>query len=183
MQNPSLDNWPETQPIGRFRIERRDDAVVISWRWLSWKNSILPLIGLVIVGGLVGGALGFSDFPARLRRGPLPEWAAWAITACVGYGGAAIAVNKTTIRVGSEHVRVHHGPLWWPGSRTIPTAAIAGVRVQPVERPRRHGRTETMYEIIADSSEWRIHKFAELDDEQDAEFLADQIGRALERSR
>jgi hypothetical protein len=100
----------------------------ISWRWWTPIALFLVMFCTVWDGFLVmwyGMALGM-DAPSMFIFFPL-------IHVAVGIGLSwytiALFVNRTRVTIGGGEVRVHHGPLYWPGSRTLGLRGFSGTEV------------------------------------------------------
>ncbi len=101
----------------------------------------LPEIGFSPLRG--GGPLGAQPLPAAPWSGGFPRLLslvplAFLIIGLVGgYMALAGVVNKTVIRLG-RRLSIRHGPLPWPGNRTIDAARIRQLYVVRRERYRWH---------------------------------------------
>ncbi|AKF04113.1 hypothetical protein [Sandaracinus amylolyticus] len=69
-----------------------------------------------------------------------------AVGLTLTYWSIAMLVNRTVVRVDDRTLAVEHGPLWWPGERTIDVARITQLLV----RSRRAGRNGMHYALAAE---------------------------------
>jgi hypothetical protein len=95
-----------------------DDGVTLTERWFSWLAVVqvpfcVALDGLLLLGYLL-----------------VPKESAWFLVQLLllpgvllgllaTYWTVAKLVNRTVVRVAPEQLLVRHGPLPWPGNRTI----------------------------------------------------------------
>jgi len=161
----------------RFVVERQGGALQITWRWftpvafvfaafgLFWSLFVCFWIGMVLAAGVGSFAL-FG-----------------AIHAAVGvfliYTAIAMFVNSSHVDASYGSLSVRHGPLPWPGSRTLPTASIR--QIYGVERVRRSRRsTSTVYDLQAITAEGGgVTLIKSLQSVEQALFLEQQLERFL----
>jgi hypothetical protein len=109
---------------GPFLVERDGAALQITWKWGSSAAAIF-LFAVAI------GWFSLNRFMANLGRPAHPDKAdsillVWAIVPALMYAyyGLAHLLNRIVIRVDAKLLTMRHGPVSWPGARTIPIAEI-----------------------------------------------------------
>jgi hypothetical protein len=116
------------QPIGmpvprNITCEKHADGVTVTQRWFSWLAMIiLPVVAVLDVAVvLVYALLPTQEAPWQAHALLLPGMlAALAFT----YYAAAQLANRTVVQVTPQVLSIRHGPLLWPGNRTIPISNV-----------------------------------------------------------
>jgi hypothetical protein len=171
---------PPDRPKPLFTVDDRGDELVISWRWRS-----CAVIPLAIFGTFWNGIV-LSFYVAALRSGDYWAMAFPSLHLAVGLGIAylclAMLVNRTTIEIGLDHLRVRHGPLPWPKQRDLRATDV--VQLHCRERIHRSKSTTSYtYELHADvrglSGDERLSLLTGLDSKEHARELEKLIEKHL----
>lgn len=140
-------------------IDTREDALSVRYRWhrsAALGPGVAALVGLALVPVFV--------LDARLVSAAVLGVAALGFA----YVAATALKNSTHIEVGKGRLKVHHGPLPWPGVE-LDTAALEQLWVRPrAGLSRRIGgravaqkRTfHASYDLVALDKEGRVHTLA-----------------------
>ena len=108
----------------RFTVDQDHRRLEIHWAWRNPIHVFLAFFSLAWNGFLV------VWFSMSLLAGPLAIllwlFASVHVLVGVGLGWWAIAglFNTTTLTVDAMHLRVHHGPIPWPGNLELRTAEL-----------------------------------------------------------
>jgi hypothetical protein len=108
-------------------LEHEADELRIRHRWSSPIHLFLVLFCVVWIGILV------SWYQAELGRPHPRDFALWfpllhvVVGLNLAYATVAGFVNHTLVRAASGELTIRHGPLPWPGGRTIPAREIAQI--------------------------------------------------------
>lgn len=102
-----------------------------------------------------------------------------AVGAVITYLAAASIVNTTVINVERGTISIRHGPLPWPGNRTIDSSDLEQLYAEKRFHRTKHGGYHT-YELSAVlKSGGRIKLLAGLEDPEQALYLEQEIERHL----
>jgi len=115
----------ELEPPGAAAGYRRSAAarLRVHWRWRSGIDFVF-IFGALALWALI--ALYTADLGVLLLGGA----AHFAIGLVLLYRGVAGRVNRSTISVVGDGVRVDSGPLYWPGRPAVAVAPVEQVFVQ-----------------------------------------------------
>lgn len=107
----------------RVTIRRGPDGVEIVLRWLCWAVLLLVPFCIFWNSWLVSffSAASRMNAPWFVKLFPLIHVAAGAL---ITYFTLATILNSTQIRVGGGRMVIRHGPLPWPGNRSMPASEI-----------------------------------------------------------
>ena len=132
LQSSAADVAP-APPVGKslvpipekLRIEEFGDELTISWRWFS--AAVLFLIPFAIAWNafLIGWYTMAGSMPDQMPGAMRLIFLVFPLAhVAVGlgliYGVVTMLVNRTTVRVRNGLLEVRHGPIYYPGSRSIP---------------------------------------------------------------
>jgi len=162
-----------TPPKGISVVDKGGERK-IAFRWHSWSSKWLLLF--VIVSPIALG-IGWQDF--------LTSWKAQVMAGILDavflYVAIAGWVNSTTIRVENGQLRVHHGPLPWPGKVGLPQSSVRDIEVVEHYVQNENGERLT-FRLMAITPGGRHIKLAsafEKDDQPAAEFVANTVKKWL----
>lgn len=104
----------------RWVVDAQPGATEIRWRWFN--ASVFFLVPFTVIWNLF--MVGFGAASSQSIENPLMLLAGLAIPhVWVGLGLAyyclALFANTTRVRLAEGQLTVRHGPLWWPGQRTL----------------------------------------------------------------
>jgi hypothetical protein len=136
MTCPMSDAPATLPPLPRgITLESDADELRIRHRWYSPFYLLLVLFCLVWAGILVSW---YRTGIGRQGPGDLALWFPLlhvAVGLNLVYATVAGFVNHTTVQLSSHGLTIRHGPLPWPGGRTIPASQIAQVYYERTEFP------------------------------------------------
>lgn len=138
---------PVPQPAS-FRVEETGNGIRITWRWFA--PAFLFLLFFCIAWD------SFLVFWYSMAFGTNAPWifkvfpiAHLAVGIGLTYFTLSGFLNRTVIELTPELLKVEHGPLPWPGNRTLPVLDVDQLyckdRFQPVQR----GRPSLTYQVCA----------------------------------
>jgi hypothetical protein len=132
-------------------IEHRNDGLTLSYRWFSGKFIFLALFCLFWDGFLVFWyGIAFSqDAPWIMLVFPLLHLSAGVF---LTYYTIAGIYNRTIITVGQGKLSIQHGPLPWPGNRTLQGSEINQLYPEEVIARGRNG-PQISYRLSAVSND------------------------------
>jgi len=174
---------PEVERPPGFAIEEDPYRFRITRRWLSWKVIPLALFAAFWNGFLV---VWYSIGLRSLSGGDDAAWVMLlfpVLHVAVGlgliYALAATCLNATTIDVNDQELSVRHGPLWFPGNKTLPALDVQQLYCKQKIRHGKNGASTT-YEVHAVAREGQDEKFlAGLDQQHHALYVEQQVERVL----
>jgi len=146
----------------------------------SWRG---PAIVFFIIFTLFwDGFLVFWYFLAFTQNGPMMMKVVPVLHVIVGvfmtYFTLAMILNATTIRATYNTLSLKHGPMWWPGSRTVDSADIKQLFVKKSSVTQ---NDQSMWNVMLDTfSGKRLTLVARLTDKDHAMYIEDAIERFLE---
>ena len=183
---PALTVETEAAPGASYRTAGGAPAFVASKRW--WKlDGITPLL-------LSVPALAFVGWASQLRASGAAKTMVMAMTAvvCVGatialWRAAAYVVNRATLSVAADELRLVTGPIPWRGrgGGVAQTKDVRGVRAeaetwqQMVRNPDRTSELATFtrwWRVVADTDRGPVTLMRHLDREE-AHYLAERARR------
>jgi hypothetical protein len=136
----------------KVRESDTGDQLILTLRWFTPKTLFIAFFALFWNGflvvwytmGLAGLASGETGMIIMLLFPVLHVIAGayLAYTAITGF------VNATTVTVSRRGVDVRHGPLPWPGNKTLSTEDIAQLYVSPRQVSSKNS-TQTVYDVTA----------------------------------
>ncbi len=153
--------------------------IVLSRRWFSVAYFFFAFFCLVWNGFLViwyGLALSAGDAALPMLLIPLLH-----VAAGVGLSYFTLCgfVNTTHITVRQGRLHVKHGPLPWPGGRSIETMTLDQLFCAKKVHRSRKGGTSTSYLLKAQTRSGDTLKLLTLHDETQALFLEQRLERVL----
>jgi DNA-directed RNA polymerase subunit RPC12/RpoP len=114
----------------KLRIEELGDELTLSWSWFNWAVAFLIPFCIAWNGFLVGWYSMASHMGDAGMPGPMKiiflVFPIGHVAVGLGllYACLAMLFNRTTIRVGRGQLAVKHGPIYFPGGRTVPVDDI-----------------------------------------------------------
>jgi hypothetical protein len=139
---------PAAQKPPGWQVDESGAQLRITWSWRTGSTFAHALFFFLFWGG--GGAwLMTTDFePAAAARGyPLLFVALGAVLVSGTYTLLARLLNHTEVRADAEGLAVRHGPLPWPGNRSLPAGRVQQLYCREVIRDREQGTH--FYEVHA----------------------------------
>ena len=119
---------PQTPRPQRITVIEDGRMRRLAWRWATWQTPILILFCIVWDSFLffwyataVASIADGKPVPLMMLVFPVLHVAAGV---AMTYYAAASVINTTSVEVTEGEVRVHHGPLPWPGSRVLQSKQI-----------------------------------------------------------
>jgi hypothetical protein len=109
--------------------EKQEEGIALTQHWFSWM-SVATVPFSVFLGALVVGAytlLPDGDLSVLSAVLLLPGI---LLALAVGYYSLARLVNSTVVTLTSGELSIRHGPLPWPGNRTVPVHNVKEFRCQ-----------------------------------------------------
>lgn len=171
---PKLVRAKAALPPG-FQVEDEGTATRISWRWFGLKY--LAMLGFCVVwdGFLFfwyGTLLSSEHPPLVAALFPLIHVGAgvW-----ITYTTLAGLLNSTRIDVSRSELTLRHGPLPWPGNKTLPGRSLAQLYVEEVTQTSNKGRQTTTYHLLAMDREGRKVKLLTNLEEKDQALYLEQL--------
>lgn len=90
----------------------------------------------------------------------------------------ALCLNTTVVRIGRSELSVRHGPLWWPGSRSIDTRRIRQLFCEArVQGGRNSTVCHSLCAVLDDGSTQEL--LGTGNDAEEVQYLEQEIERAL----
>jgi hypothetical protein len=120
------------QSLGHVSVAEHDGALVLERRWFS-PNHVIVLVAAAVWLTFVG-MVGRAAVAAR------HEWVTLAVAVFVVVGaglmywGLAGLLNRTSVSIAPDRVRVGHGPLPWRGRCSFATRDIERTSIERVVR-------------------------------------------------
>lgn len=160
----------------RFEIDDAAGAFRIRWKWSKLVAIPLLIFSVAWDGFLLAWYLGaFSRGNPSLIELLFPLGHVAAGIAIL-YVAIAFLANTTTVAIASGQIAVSHGPVPWPGSRTLHTTEIRQLFCCE-RRGRKGGRS---YDVMARlTSDREVSLLSGLADEREARFLEQRIEERL----
>jgi len=144
---------------------QRRGALLLKWRWrpIASHEMLLASIALDAVAIWALWALGE------------PKWLGWlgftpilAVGIAATYLSVALFFNKTRLCLQASQLSITHGPLPWPGNRSILTSDIRKLRVRQKAGMRRGSER---FEVLVEGATESRSLFAFLGSLEEAEFV------------
>lgn len=152
----------------------------LEYRWFKFVALFLVFFCAVWDGFLVfwyGTALSQKDTPWIMVLFPIGHL---AVGVGLTYFTLCLFVNKTTVSITGYELRVRHGPLPWPGERTIPTSDLEQLYCEEVVSRNKNG-TSISYKVHAlDRHGGQVTLLSGLDDRTQARFIEQTVEDWLE---
>lgn len=164
---------PET-----FTLNQGADGLTISYRWFSPSYIFLAFFCLFWDGFLVFWySIAFAqDAPWLMFVFPLLHL---GVGVGLTYTALAGFYNSTSVTAGQGKLTIQHGPLPWPGSRTLPASEIVQLYSEQRMVQSRNG-AHPRYQLSAITRENRkIRLIANLDEPDKVRFLERKIEEYL----
>ncbi len=117
----------------QFKVEEEGRGLAVTRRWGRGPAifflifaTFWNVIVLVFVAAFLGGLMKPSEGSGSSSPWFMGLFLVPFVLVGIGTGWAALALllNRTTIRVDNERLTVTHGPVWWPGRRSLETALL-----------------------------------------------------------
>jgi hypothetical protein len=109
--------------------KRQATGVTLTQRWLSWLAVVMVPCCILLDAAVVvayallpKGDLTLLALPVLLPGILLALWASYYILARL--------VNRTDVRVTTDGLSIQHGPLPWPGNRSLPIQHVKELRCE-----------------------------------------------------
>ena len=132
----------EAALAAKLHLRREFGELHATYRWFSWKRLLIDLPGAVLFmlfgGGFVWGAFFWfeiappwdrADFLLMIVSGGMAIAGLWAM-----YRTIALLVNRTTIEVVSDQLSIRHGPLPYPGNRSVQRSELKEIRTEQTSK-------------------------------------------------
>jgi hypothetical protein len=136
MTCPMSDDPVTPLPLPRgVTLEHEAGELRVRHRWYSPFYLLLVLFCALWIGILVSWC---RAEPGRANPGDFALWFPLlhiAVGLNLAYATVAGFVNHTLVQISSRGLTIRHGPLPWPGGRTIPAAEITHVYYERTEFP------------------------------------------------
>jgi hypothetical protein len=159
----------------RWSVDDTGSALTVRWKWMRASMLFLVPFTLLWNGVLLAfAAQAAATNPWHLLYGfVFPHaWVGVGLT----YYLFALFLNHTEVQAEGGRLRVHHGPLWWPGRRTFEPGEVA----QLFALERRSGKGHLSYELCALlAGGKRVKLLGGLGDAGEARFLEQRLEAAL----
>jgi len=180
---PAERNRPEVDKPSGFAIEEDPYRFRITRRWLTWTIIPLALFAIVWDGFLV---FWYSVGIKELQSGDQMAWVMLlfpvlhlAVGVAITYGVITTLVNSTTIDVNDRELAIKHGPLWFPGNKTLPALDIQQLYCKQKISRTKNG-TSVRYEVHAVTNDGKDHKLlGGLNQQNHALYVEQQVERVL----
>ncbi len=159
----------------RISVLDLGDRLTITRRWRSL--AVLPLLlfcavwdGFLIVWYSIASN---TNGPAMMFLFPLIHV---AVGIAMTYFALALLLNTTTIQVTPDSLVIRHGPLPWPGARSLDPAALTQLYCRQKTRHGENGRVHHTYSLVADTLDGKTVKLLTgLDQPEQAIFLEHRL--------
>ena len=161
----------------RVTVSSAGGELVIERRWFAW-TAIFMVFFCVIWFGFLGFwyAIAFTTGLLALKLVPLLHV---AVGLFLLYTTIATLLNRTRITVGRGSLTVRHGPVPWPGRRTLATETLEQLYCEEHVNRSRNGVNVT-YSVRARGKDGRLVKLATgLPERDQALYIEQQIERHL----
>jgi hypothetical protein len=123
----------EAALASKLNLQRGFGELCATYRWFSWKRLLIYLPGTILF-------LFFGVIMASFRLTDLSGIAAFLDTAIMGvclivglwgiYRITAVLTNRTMIEIAFDRLSVHHGPLPYPGNRSVQCSELKEIRTE-----------------------------------------------------
>lgn len=161
-----------------FSIEREGFTLTLVRRWYSWTAW-----GLAFFCVFWDGFLIFWYSMALAGKAPLVALVFPLLHVGVGvfitYTCLAQFLNRTRFRVGYDSVDVRHGPVWWPGDKSVPRHDIEQLYVEEVRKSGKHGPTFTYTVRLVLQGGRKLELVSGLPDAEQARYVEQQVEAEL----
>ena len=167
----------------RITRELLPTGLRLTYRWFGWRFAFLALFCVFWDGFLVNWYLQLDRAAGANQELPLMFTLFPLIHVAVGVGLTYYTlcgfVNRTTVDVSRQEIRVRVGPLPWFGSRRVAPMQIAQVYREEIVRQGKNG-AHTSYQLSAALKDGKKLKLLSgLDTADLAPFLEQEIERHL----
>lgn len=146
--------------LSKFDIDKRGDELTISFAWRSWSLLFLIPFAVFWNGVVIGMGVGvFSMDHWMFKVGYFFVPHVW-IGAFLIYLIAAMFLNRTTIHVNRDWLRIVHGPLPWRTPKPVDVHELAQLYVKHSVSHSENG-SSTTYQLTAlmnDGSSTKLFK-------------------------
>lgn len=163
----------------RFQVEEQATSTHISWRWFG-ATHLAMLAFCVFWDGFLffwyGSLLSAKNPPLIALLFPLLHVGAGVF---LTYSTLAGLLNRTDIDVNRTELTLRHGPLPWPGNRTIPGRSLAQLYVEEVVKTRKGGQSVAYHLVAVDREGRKVKLLTNLDEKDQALFLEQMLERRL----
>jgi hypothetical protein len=168
----------------RFQVEEDGQSTRISWRWFSWKYLFLAFFcvfwdGFILVWySLVFFAKSATPVTLAMFLFPLLHV---ALGVYFTYMTLAGFLNSTRLSVSRDALTIHHGPLPWPGSRTLSGRELSQLYGQEIPVKDKSGRRkDTLYSLFAlDRTGRKVQLLTGLEEKDQVLYLEQALERRL----
>lgn len=124
----------------KYRIENKNGELVI-----SWKRSVFIAIILLFMGIIWSFlSLIFVQLDDAIALYIIP-----VVSLLILYCGLVMAINRAKIRASTHFIKVEHGPLPWPGSKTIKVADVDQLFVIQEGKQKVNEKVTLLYSVKA----------------------------------
>ncbi|QDT18069.1 hypothetical protein [Alienimonas californiensis] len=176
---------PVTRPEG-WTVEEYGDAVAIRWRWFSLKYVPLAFFCVGWDAFLIfwyAAAFGFGPMGGGPFQWLMVIFPVAHVAVGVGLTYTVICgfFNRTSVVAGHGRVRVRHEPLPWRGSADHDADGFTALFVRRGSSSAKSNQPQTTYDVLARTADGGQRTLLRgLEEKNDARFLAEAIGRALD---
>ena len=137
-----------------LQVETFGDELMIRWRWFSWAVLFLIPFAIAWNAFLIGWYAMATGIGADLP-GPM-KWVFLifpighvAVGLGLVYAILTMLFNRTTVRVRHGELSVSHGPIFYPGSKSLPVDDIAQLYCTVELNPGKHGAANLRHPLHA----------------------------------
>lgn len=167
---------PKAALPDRLHVEELGHHTVFSWRWFKAQHVFMAFFCLFWDGML---AVMYSQM---LSKGTTPLFALLFPLLHVGAGVFITYMtltgflNSTRIEVSRGELTIHHGPLPWPGNRTLSGRALAQLYSQEV-RGNKGGLSYSLFAL--DKQGQKVKLLSGIEDKDQVLYLEQALERRL----
>jgi hypothetical protein len=161
----------------KLQVEEDGQRTVLSWRWFKLQHILMAVFCVFWIGFLVVwySLLLFAKGDALLAPMLFPLLHVGAGVA-ITYATLAGFLNTTRVEVSRGELTIHHGPLPWPGSRTMPGRELSQLYGQEV----RGSKGSVSYSLFAlDKQGRKVKLLSGFDDKDQVLYLEQALERRL----
>jgi hypothetical protein len=178
IERPEPASKPTVSMPRGINVREGAGGLIITRRWFTWAVTFLLVFCVFWDGFLVVWyGIAFS------QNAPLIMIIFPVLHVAVGVGVTwftlACLINRTVIRAGYDRLTVRHGPVPWPGRRTLRAHDLSQLYCEQRERRDRDGDVRRRYHLNAITLEGDRIKLLAVDDLDQARFIEQQIERFL----
>ncbi|QRN96083.1 hypothetical protein JRI60_44830 [Archangium violaceum] len=160
----------------RIQVEEDGQSTVLTWRWFK-KHHLLMACFCVFWDGML-----FNMYRAMLEKGnvslvellfPMMHVGAGVF---LTYSTLAGFLNRTRIEASRDELHIQHGPLPWPGNRTLSARQLTQLYATEV----RGNKGSVSYTLLAlDRRGHKVELLSGLDDKDQVLYLEQTLERRL----